>query len=232
MQRDYGPASVEEVGEIIAGMEFVWVPAGEFRMGSTSAESYDDERPLTRVRISRGFYLGKYEVTQDQWQGVMRTNISEFSGCGQCPVERVSWDDAQEFIGRLNAQAGGNRYRLPTEAEWEYAARAGTGGDRYGELDAIAWCGNDNSGSRTHPVGQKAPNAWGLYDMLGNVWEWVEDRYGGYPGGSVMDPRGPGSGSAGWIEAVAGAATPGTAGPRVATTTRPAAASAFSASAC
>ena len=110
-------------------------------------------------------------------------------------MERVSWNDAQGFIRQLNGRAGGTRYRLPTEAEWEYAARAGTSGDRYGNLDAIAWH-DGNSGDRTHPVGQKAPNAFGLHDMLGNVWEWVQDWYGGgYPGGSLTDPRGPGSGS-------------------------------------
>ena len=125
---------------------------------------------------------------------MMGTNPSEFSGCGRCPVEMVSWNDAQEFVGRLNGRAGGSRYRLPTEAEWEYAARAGTTGDRYGNLDAIAWYRGTN-GDRTHPVGQKAPNAWGLHDMLGNVWEWVQDWYGRYPGGTVTDPRGPGSGS-------------------------------------
>ena len=179
---------------VFDGMEFVWVPAGEFRMGSTSSEAYNNEQPVTQVRISRGFWMGKYEVTQAEWQGVMGTNPSRFSGCGQCPVEQVSWDDAQEFIGRLKGRAGGNRYRLPTEAEWEYAARAGTTGDRYGDVDAIAWC-YDNSGDRTHPVGQKAPNAWGLHDMLGNVFEWVADRYGDYPGGSVTDPRGAVSGS-------------------------------------
>ena len=149
---------------------------------------------MTQVRISRGYWLGKYEVTQAEWQGVMGTNPSEFSGCGQCPVEEVSWEDAQEFIQLANAATGGNRYRLPTEAEWEYAARAGTTGDRYVNLDAIAWCRN-NSGGRTHPVGQKALNAWGLHDMFGNVWEWVEDWYGDYPGGSVTDPGGAGSGS-------------------------------------
>ena len=175
-------------------MEFVWIPAGEFRMGSTSSDARDWEQPVTQVRISRGFWLGKYEVTQSEWQGVMGTNPSKFSGCGQCPVERVSWEDVQEFIRRLNAVDGAGTYRLPTEAEWEYAARAGTTGDRYGNVDAIAWY-YGNNGERTHPVGQKAANAWGLHDMLGNVWEWVGDWRGGYPGGSVTDPRGPVSGS-------------------------------------
>ena len=183
------------------GIEFVWVPAGEFRMGSTSEEADHDEQPLTRVRISRGYWLGKYEVTQGQWQAVMGSNPSEFDECGpNCPVENVLWDDVQEFIRKLNARAGGNRYRLPTEAEWEYAARAGTTGDRYGNLDAIAWY-EDNSGRRTHPVGRKAPNAWGLHDMLGNVWEWVEDWYGDYPGGTVTDPTGSGSG---WVRMLRG----------------------------
>ena len=180
---------------VFDGMDFVWVPAGEFRMGSASPEAVAwKEQPVTQVRISRGFWLGKHEVTQAEWQGVMGTNPSWFSGCGQCPVEEVSWNDAQEFIGSLNGRAGGNRYRLPTEAEWEYAARAGTTGDRYGNLGAIAWCG-ENSGDRTHPVGGKAANAFGLHDMLGNVYEWVQDWHGGYPGGSVTDPRGPGSDS-------------------------------------
>ena len=177
-------------------MEFVWIAAGEFRMGSTSALADDDERPVTRVRISRGFWLAKYEVTQSEWQAEMGTNPSQFSGCGSCPVETVSWDDAQEFIRSLNGRAGGSRYRLPTEAEWEHAARAGTAGDRYApNLDAIAWYG-DNSGGRPQPVGRKAPNAWGLHDMLGNVYEWVQDWFGDYPGGAVTDPGGPGSGSA------------------------------------
>ena len=181
----------------IAGMEFVRVPAGEFLMGSTSEEADSDEQPVTRVRISRAFELGKHEVTQAEWEAVMGSNPSSFDECGgDCPVERVSWDDVQEFIGRLNTLEGEARYRLPTEAEWEYAARAGTGGDRYGEdLDAIAWH-RGNSGGGTHPVGQKAPNAWGLHDMLGNVWEWVQDWYGPYPGGSVTDPQGPAAGSA------------------------------------
>ena len=164
------------------------------RMGSTR-ETFVPEGPVTQVRISRGFWMGQHEVTQAQWQEVKGTNPSGISECGRsCPVEQMSWNDAQEFIGRMNAHAGGNRYRLPTEAEWEYAARAGTTGDRYGNLDAIAWY-RDNSGPSSKPVGQKAPNAWGLHDMLGNVHEWVADWYGDYPGGTVTDPQGPVSGS-------------------------------------
>ena len=195
------------VGETVVfdGIEFVESPAGAFLMGSTGRWSDDVDRPVTRVRISQGFYLGKYEVTQDQWQAVMGNNPSKFSGCGRCPVENVSWNDVQAFIGKLNAKSGERRYRLPTEAEWEYAARAGTSTDTYaGNLtqklgndpvvNSIAWYKN-NSGNRTHPVGQKAPNAFGLYDMLGNVWEWVGDWFGDYPGGAVTDPTGPGLGS-------------------------------------
>ena len=191
-----------------AGMEFVWVPPGELVMGSESEHADSDEQPLTRVRISRGYWLGRHEVTQGQWRAVMGYNPSRFDECGSdCPVEQVSWARAQTFIRALNArkQGLGAQYRLPTEAEWEYAARAGTRGDTYAGnltdpagrdpvLERIAWF-DENSGGRTQPVGQKAPNAWGLHDMLGNVWEWVQDRYGGYPGGSVTDPAGPGSGS-------------------------------------
>ena len=178
----------------IAGMEFVRIQAGSFRMGSKSREAYPNERPVARVVISGAFELGKYEVTQLQWESVMGTNpVFPDDRCETCPVSRVSWYDAQEFIGRLNSLDGENRYRLPTEAEWEYAARAGTSGDRYARsLDAIAWC---DVGDQPHAVGQKAPNAWGLHDMLGNMAEWVQDWHGAYRGGSVTDPRGPGSGS-------------------------------------
>ena len=195
------------VGETVVfdGMEFVGIPPGEFLMGSTSEHADDDEQPVTRVRISQGFYLGKYEVTQAQWQAVMGNNPSVFSSGGRRPVEDVSWDDVQAFIGRLNGMSGGGRYRLPTEAEWEYAARAGTSTDTYAGdltepmgndpvLDGIAWY-SMNSRSRTHPVGQKPPNGFGLYDMLGNVSEWVGGWYGNYPGGAVTDPIGPASGS-------------------------------------
>ena len=191
------PPAGGQFGEtrVFDGIEFVQIPAGQFQMGSTSAEAESDEQPLTQVRISRGFWMGKYEVTQAQWEAVMGSNPSRFTNCGgDCPVERVSWNDVQDFIGRLNARSGGRPYRLPTEAEWEYAARAGTTGDRYGDLDEIAWYGS-NSGGTPHRVGEKAANAWGLHDMLGNVWEWVQDWYGRYPGGSVTDPTGPESGS-------------------------------------
>ena len=183
---------------VFDGMEFVWVPAGEFQMGSNGplALAYRGGSVMvTQVRISRGFWMGKYEVTQAEWQGVMGSNPSNYERCGaRCPVEDVSWNDVQAFIGSLNGRTGGNRYRLPTDAEWEYAARAGTTGDRYGNLDAIAWHDDNSVGDGPKPVGQKAANAWGLYDMLGNVWEWVQDWRGDYPGGAVTDPRGPAAG--------------------------------------
>ena len=201
---DSGPKETPTQREVGAswtnslGMEFAWIPAGRFLMGSPEDEEgrFPGERQR-EVGISEGYWIKKHEVTQGEWVTVMGTNPSEFSSCGpRCPVENASWRDMQELIRRLNALDAGRAYgyRLPTEAEWEYAARAGTTGARYGELDAIAWHGH-NSGYRTHPVGQKRANAWGLHDMLGNVWEWTGDRYGGYPFGSVTDPRGPESGS-------------------------------------
>ena len=143
----------------IAGMEFVRITAGEFLMSLTSTQALGNERPVMRARISRAFDLGKYEVTQGQWEAVMGNTPSAFEDCGSdCPVEWVSWNDAQGFIGKLDARGEG-WYLLPTEAEWEYAARAGTTRDYYSaNLDAIAWY-SDNSERRTHPIGQKAPNA-------------------------------------------------------------------------
>ena len=195
------------VGETVVfdGMEFVGIPPGEFLMGSARRWRVESEGPATRVRITEGFYLGKYEVTQNQWQAVMGNNPSHFAGCGNCPVEQVSWEDVQVFIGRLNAGSGGGRYRLPTEAEWEYAARAGTTTDTYAGdyaprtdtddpvVARIAWCENE-AGSRTHSVGRKPPNGFGLHDIMGNVKEWVGDLYGLLPGGAVTDPSGPVSG--------------------------------------
>jgi formylglycine-generating enzyme required for sulfatase activity len=179
------------------GIEFVSIPAGKFTMGCSAGDSQcsDNEKPRHEVTISRGFELGKYEVTQGQWVKVMGSNPSNFKGDDRLPVEQVSWNDAQAFIAKLNALNDGYRYRLPTEAEWEYAARAGTAGPNYGNLDAIAWY-DSNSGSKTHAVGQKQANGYGLYDMLGNVWEWCSDWYGeSYYGGSpAADPNGPSSG--------------------------------------
>ena len=184
------------------GMKFALIPAGSFLMGADRnfEEAWDRETPQHRVTISRPFYLGKTEVTQAQWTAVMGNNPSKFKGRTN-PVEQVSWDDVQVFIQRLNQKEGHERYRLPTEAEWEYAARAGSAsaysfGDNAARLGQYAWY-DGNSGETTHPVGQKPPNAWGLHDMHGNVWEWVQDRYDGdyYSGSPSTDPRGPSSGS-------------------------------------
>jgi formylglycine-generating enzyme required for sulfatase activity len=171
------------------GMELVPIPAGEFQMGSN--EGYENERPVHGVRISEPFYMGKYEVTQAQWEAVMGTNPSRFKGNPNRPVENVSWNDVQAFIKRLNEQEEWEVCRLPTEAQWEYAVRAGTTKQQdENDLDAIAWH-RENSGRETHEVGQKRPNAWGLYDMLGNVWEWCHDGKRTYTSASVIDPIGP-----------------------------------------
>jgi formylglycine-generating enzyme required for sulfatase activity len=160
------------------------------------------ERPVTWVTLTQAFWMGRTAVTQAQYAAVMGTNPSEFTAAGrEAPVENVSWDDAMAFGQKLTERekaAGrlpkGYAYTLPTEAQREYACRAGTTGDYAGDLDAMAWYG-PNSGGTTHPVGTKQPNAWGLYDMHGNVWEWCQDWYGAYPGGEVTNPLGPPSGS-------------------------------------
>jgi formylglycine-generating enzyme required for sulfatase activity len=174
--------------------ELAAIQAGEFQMGSNSSEADSDEQPVHTVRISKGFWMGKTEVTQGLWQAVMGSNPSYFKNGDSYPVEKISWDDCQAFITKLNQMVGGNAFRLPTEAEWEYACRAGTTGDRYGDIDAIAWY-SGNSGNTTHIVGQKQANAWGLYDTLGNVYEWCQDWYGAYSAGYQTDPTGPGSGA-------------------------------------
>ncbi|GHT96275.1 hypothetical protein FACS1894116_13120 [Betaproteobacteria bacterium] len=183
------------------GTEFILIPAGSFTMGADKnfENASDAETPPHRVSISQAFYLGKYPVTQGEWVAVMGSNPSKFKGRSN-PVEQVSWDDVQTFIQRLNAKEGTRKYRLPTEAEWEYAARAGTKstysfGDDAGQLGAYAWY-DGNSGSQTHPVGQKKPNPWGLYDMHGNVLEWVNDWYNEsyYSRSASNDPAGPSSG--------------------------------------
>jgi formylglycine-generating enzyme required for sulfatase activity len=184
------------------GIEFVLIPAGSFTMGADKnfEDAMDRETPQHLVSISKAFYMGKYEVTQAQWTAVMGSNPSKFKGRSN-PVEQVSWDDAQQFVRRLNQEEGTSKYRLPAEAEWEYAARAGTSstysfGDDAGALSGYAWF-KDNSRDTTHPVGQKQPNPWGLYDMHGNVWEWVQDWYEEryYSSSTSTDPKGPSSGS-------------------------------------
>ncbi len=193
--------------ELLDGSGMVRIPAGEFTMGSAAGEP--DEQPVHRVRITRAFEIGKYEVTQAQWETVMldphakagaqRTtpegatvgsDPSRFKG-RSLPVESVSWDDIQAFLARLNARDREHTYRLPTEAEWEYACKDDAVG-----LSGYAWY-KDNSGDRTRPVGGKQPNARGLYDTLGNVAEWVQDWYGRdyYAESPAADPPGPATGS-------------------------------------
>lgn len=162
-------------------IEMVYVKGGCFQMGDTFGHGGPDEKPVHQVCVD-DFYIGKYLVTQGQWQAVMGSNPSNFPDCGQnCPVENVSWNDAQDFINRLNEMTG-MKYRLPWEAEWEYAARSGgkaeewAGTSNPAELKDYAWL-EDNSLKRTHPVGQKKPNGLGLCDMNGNVWEWCKDWY-------------------------------------------------------
>jgi formylglycine-generating enzyme required for sulfatase activity len=192
-------------------MTFVLIPAGEFLMGSPATsrpeqllkqyggtvEEFEREFPQHRVKITKPFWLGKYEVTQEQWQAVMRENPSGFKGKPQNPVEMVSWDDCQGFLRNLSGRRG-KTFRLPTEAEWEYACRAGSAsefcfGDGPTSLGENAWF-KDNSGGSTQRVGQSKPNAWGLHDMLGNDCEWCEDVYAPYQKGAQTDPKGPASG--------------------------------------
>ena len=198
---------------------FVTIPAGSFTMGSPPNEPGrgSDESPQHVVTVSRAFLLQTTEVTQDEWISVMGSNPSRFSSCGGCPVENVSWLDAVAYLNRLSQREGlpevcypngdGSGfvgvscagYRLPTEAEWAYATRTGTttaywSGDSESDLARVGWY-RGNAGLAPHPVGLKPPNAWGLYDVHGNVWEWVHDWYGEYGSGSVTDPTGPATGS-------------------------------------
>jgi len=210
-------------------LELVLIRGGTpFTMGASRDQraATDYEWPPHQVTISRDFYLGRTEVTQAQWQAVMGSDPSAFSGCGAtCPVEMVSWTDvagAGGFLERLNLAHGTTAYRLPTEAEWEYAARAGTV-TRYSHGDVLEcgdlcercathaahmwWCGN--AGSTTHPVGEKPPNPWGLFDMHGNVWEWVADWYSWYTSAPQVDPQGRATGRRRVVRGVSWAADAG-----------------------
>lgn len=184
------------------GMEFVKIAKGCFQMGqdpALAAAGVSDRSAWHRVCLSRDYFLGKTEVTQSQWSALMEQNPSKFQG-PDLPVEEVSWAQVQTFIQRLNQRENGEHYRLPTEAEWEYAARAGTSGrysfgDNADQARHYAWF-MDNSGERTHPVGKLQPNPWGLHDMHGNVFEWVQDWFDRdyYRASPVDDPSGPDSG--------------------------------------
>lgn len=177
-----------------AKMEMIWCAPGTFQMGSPAGEQGRiSNETLHSVTLTRGFWLGKYEVTQRQWESVMRTNHSRFKYRDN-PVENISWHDCEAFVKRIGSAFGG-KARLPTEAEWEYACRAGSntpfsGG---GDVSEVAWY-DENSEHQTHEVGKNKPNAWGFYDMHGNILEWCSDWYS-EPKGDSVDPKGPPSGS-------------------------------------
>jgi len=213
-------------GPAVCPEGYVRIAPGTFMMGSPTGEEGRDRNEFQHsVTITRAYCMKATEVTQGEWQAVMGSNPSEFKNCGaNCPVEQVNWDDAVGYANALSRREGlpecyagstftgyaGSTftgltctgYRLPTEAEWEYAARAGTTAATYGKLDSVAWVSTLSgiprayvkAPSTTHLVRQKLPNAWGLYDMLGNVWEWTGDWYGTYPA-TVTDPTGPTTGS-------------------------------------
>ncbi len=176
----------------------VYVEGSTFTMGDTWGDGgQTDEKPTHQVTLS-SYYIGKYEITQRQYNEIMGSNPSRFSGCDECPVENVNWYDAQEFISKLNARTG-QTYRLPTEAEWEFAARGGkkSNGTKWAgssNIFDVGW-NTDNSSSKTHSVGGKKPNELGIYDLTGNVWEWCQDWYGTYSSGSQTNPQGATSGS-------------------------------------
>lgn len=183
VQAEFSSSELHEIfTSSSTGMEFILIPAGEFDMGSDSEDkvSSDSKSLAHRVTIRNPFYMGRSPVTQKQWKRIMGNNPSHFKGDVR-PVEMVSWYQVQEFVRRLNEKEGTEKYRLPSEAEWEYGCKAGTRtnyffGDYESKLNEYAWYA-ENSGSKTHSIGQKKPNRWGLYDTHGNVWEWVKDSW-------------------------------------------------------
>ena len=188
--------------QMFAGISFVKIEAGCFMMGRDVeiAESSEVELPQHKVCISKPFYMSETEVTQKQWEAVMGSNPSKSKSPSK-PVEKVSWEDTQEFIKKLNERESGNYFRLPSEAEWEYAARAGSTtlysfGNKDSNLKEYAWFGNEGYHGSSQEVGLKKPNAWGLYDMHGNVWEWVSDWYDPnyYHNSPEQNPKGPETG--------------------------------------
>ncbi len=194
-QDQYGHWADFKAGDVMQRMR--WIPPGRFMMDSP-VEGGEGPGQF-EVTLTRGYWLAATECTQELWEAVMGSNPSSFRDDPQRPVERVSWRDCQQFMQRLNEQVSGLNARLPTEAEWEHAARAGTDSIVYGDLDAIAWHGG-NANRTTHPVAGKRPNARGLYDMVGNVFEWCSDRgdrsprQENYPSGPVTDYTGPDAG--------------------------------------
>ncbi len=185
------------------GMKFVWIPAGSFMMGSPNKEKLRAASEIQhKVTLTKGFYMGVYTVTQEQWKEIMGDNPSESKGEKNLPVEQVSWNDCQEFIKKLR-EKDKKTYRLPTEAEWEYACRAGTttpfhfgetiSADQVNYIWSVTY-GNGKAGEyrlKLRPVGSFPANAWGLHDMHGNIVQWCQDWYGGYPQKDVIDPQGP-----------------------------------------
>lgn len=192
------PATTRTIADL--KLDLLWVEPGSFTMGSPPEEPERNkaEGPQTLVTFSAGFWLGKTEVTQAQYEAVMGKNPSSFKKAGPtAPVENVSWLDAVAFCRKLNAReaaAGrlpkGYAYALPTEAQWEFAYRAGTTAAYPDDVAAMSWHAGNSNGT-THPAAEKKPNAWGFYDMAGNVLEWCQDWYGNYPGGTAIDPVGP-----------------------------------------
>ena len=190
------------------GLKMIWIEPGTFLMGYLDEdedlphEEIPNGQPVTQVTLTQAFWLGQTAVTQGQYKEVMGNNPSYFKEAGKdAPVENVSWDDAMAFCKNLTEQertsgrlSGKGQYTLPTEAQWEYACRAGTTGEYAGYLDSMAWYAPNSSGT-THPVGTKQPNAWSLYDMRGNVWDWCSDWFEIYKGGNVINPTGAKSGS-------------------------------------